>query len=158
MKRWDRLMDESGATMSLRQCAAPRGAMSLKLLGAMSLATLALHLFPEAAWAQEISGRTYGDFPLVGGRVAVWVAAQVHLLFAAFVLGVPMFAVVAEAIGIFGGESKYDKLAKEFTRLLLVAYSATAIWGPSSPSSSSRSSRTSGSTLRRSSRSPCGST
>ena len=104
--------------------------MSLKLLRAASLATLALHLFPEISWAQEISGgRTYGDFPLVGGRVAVWVAAQVHLLFAAFVLGVPMFAVVAEAIGIFGGESKYDKLAKEFTRLLLVAYSATAIWG-----------------------------
>ena len=39
-------------------------------------------------------------------RVAVWVAAQVHLLFAAFVLGVPMFAVVAEAIGIFGGDEK----------------------------------------------------
>ena len=73
--------------------------------------------------------REYGDFPLVGSRVAVWVAAQVHLLFAAFVLGVPMFAVVAEAIGIFGAHEKYDKLAKEFTRLLLVAYSATAIWG-----------------------------
>jgi len=73
--------------------------------------------------------RQYGDFPLVGSRVAIWVAAQVHLLFAAFVLGVPMFAVVAEAVGIFGGDSKYDKLAKEFTRLLLVAYSATAIWG-----------------------------
>jgi cytochrome bd-type quinol oxidase subunit 1 len=104
--------------------------MSLKLLGVMSLAALALHLFPEVAWAQEIAGgRTYGDFPFVGGRVAVWVAAQVHLLFAAFVLGVPMFAVVAEGIGIFGGDSKFDKLAKEFTRLLLVAYSATAIWG-----------------------------
>ena len=103
--------------------------MSLKLLRAASLGALALHLFSEVAWAQEIAGRAYGDFPLVGGRVAVWVAAQVHLLFAAFVLGVPMFAVVAEAIGIFGGESKYDKLAKEFTRLLLVAYSATAIWG-----------------------------
>ena len=103
--------------------------MSLRLLKAASLGALALHLFPEVAWAQEIAGRAYGDFPLVGGRVAVWVAAQVHLLFAAFVLGVPMFAVVAEAIGIFGGESKYDKLAKEFTRLLLVAYSATAIWG-----------------------------
>jgi cytochrome bd-type quinol oxidase subunit 1 len=61
--------------------------------------------------------------------VAVWGAAQIHLLFAAFVLGVPMFAVVAEAVGMFGGDQKYDRLAKEFTRLLLVAYSATAIWG-----------------------------
>jgi hypothetical protein len=50
-------------------------------------------------------------------------------MFAAFVLGVPMFAVVVEAIGIFGGDRRYDKLAREFTRLLLIAYSATAIWG-----------------------------
>ncbi len=103
--------------------------LSLKLVGVMSLSALALHLFPEVAGAQEIAGRIYGDFPFIGGRVAVWGAAQIHLLFAAFVLGVPMFAVVAEAVGIFGGDQKYDKLAKEFTRLLLVAYSATAIWG-----------------------------
>lgn len=73
--------------------------------------------------------RSYGEFPVVGARGAVWIAAQVHLMFAAFVLGVPMFAVVAEAIGIFGKDAKFDGLAKEFTRLLLVAYSATAIWG-----------------------------
>ena len=40
-----------------------------------------------------------GDFPVIGGRAAVWIAAQVHLLFAAFVLGVPMFAVAAEGWG-----------------------------------------------------------
>src|SRR5690606_18669640 len=45
------------------------------------------------------------------------------------VLGVPMFAVVMEAVAIFGKDEKYDRLAKEFTRLLLIAYSATAIWG-----------------------------
>src|SRR5947207_3430650 len=73
--------------------------------------------------------RAYGEFPLIGARAAVWIAAEVHLMFAAFVLGVPMFAVVAEAIGIFGKDARYDRLAKEFTRLLLVAYSATAIWG-----------------------------
>src|SRR6058998_2855060 len=73
--------------------------------------------------------RAYGEFPVIGARAAVWIAAEVHLMFAAFVLGVPMFAVVAEAIGIFGKEARYDRLAKEFTRLLLVAYSATAIWG-----------------------------
>ena len=81
------------------------------------------------ALLQETAARTYGDFPVVGGRVAIWVSAQVHLMFAAFVLGVPMFAVVAEAIGIWGKHERYDRLAKEFTRLLLIAYSATAIWG-----------------------------
>src|SRR3989449_4441368 len=84
-------------------------------------------LFLTAAAADSV--RAYGEFPIIGARAAVWIAAEVHLMFAAFVLGVPMFAVVAEAIGIFGKEARYDRLAKEFTRLLLVAYSATAIWG-----------------------------
>src|SRR5439155_27340394 len=75
------------------------------------------------------TSHAYRDFPLIGARAAVWIAAEVHLMFAAFVLGVPMFAVVTEAIGIFGGDERYDRLSKEFTRLLLVAYSATAIWG-----------------------------
>ncbi|HEY6854591.1 MAG TPA: cytochrome ubiquinol oxidase subunit I [Gemmatimonadales bacterium] len=75
------------------------------------------------------SAKVYPDFPLIGSRSAVWIAAEVHLMFAAFVLGVPMFAVVTEAIGIVTKDGRYDRLSKEFTRLLLVAYSATAIWG-----------------------------
>jgi cytochrome bd ubiquinol oxidase subunit I len=86
--------------------------------------TLALALQAVADTSQA-----YREFPLIGERAAVWIAAEVHLMFAAFVLGVPIFAVVAEAIGIFGRDARYDRLAKEFTRLLLVAYSATAIWG-----------------------------
>ncbi len=89
-----------------------------------------------SGWAQEAAAgaaaagpREYGQFPVIGSRAAVWIAAQVHLMFAAFVLGVPIFAMVAEAIGIFGGDERYDRLSKEFTRLLLIAYSATAIWG-----------------------------
>jgi cytochrome d ubiquinol oxidase subunit I len=78
------------------------------------------------AAAQETA---YGHFPWIGGRGAVWIAAEVHLMFAAFVLGVPMFAVITELIGIVAKDSKYDKLSKEFTRLLVFAYSATALWG-----------------------------
>jgi cytochrome bd-type quinol oxidase subunit 1 len=75
------------------------------------------------------SAGAYREFPVFGSRTAVWIAAEIHLMFGAFVLGVPMFAVVAEAIGIFGKDQRYDRLSKEFTRLLLIAYSATAIWG-----------------------------
>ncbi|MFI5206938.1 MAG: cytochrome ubiquinol oxidase subunit I [Gemmatimonadales bacterium] len=75
----------------------------------------------------------YRAFPVIGSRNAIWIAAQVHLMFAAFVLGVPMFAVITEAVGIFSKDARYkeryDQLSHEFTRLLLVAYSATAIWG-----------------------------
>src|SRR2546430_663040 len=73
------------------------------------------------------TSHAYGEFPVIGARAFVWITAEVHLMFAAFVLGVPMFAVVTEAIGIFGGDERYDRLSKEFTRLLLVAYSATAV-------------------------------
>src|SRR5438046_7408077 len=69
------------------------------------------------------TSRAYGEFPVIGARAFIWITAEVHLMFAAFVLGVPMFAVVTEAIGIFGGDERYDRLSKEFTRLLLVARS-----------------------------------
>ena len=78
--------------------------------------------------AAESSG-AYGHFPGVGARGAVWIAAEVHLMFAAFVLGVPMFAVVTELIGMLGKDARYDRLSREFTRLLVFAYSATALWG-----------------------------
>src|SRR6266496_3430909 len=83
------------------------------------------HLLQAAA----DTATAFRDFPVIGSRAAVWIAAEIHLMFAAFVLGVPIFAVVAEAIGIFGKDPRYDRLSKEFTRLLLIAYSATAIWG-----------------------------
>ena len=97
----------------------------------LAAAVLAVLAVSATGWAQEAAeaARDYGSFPWLGARAAVWIAAEVHLMFAAFVLGVPMFAVVAEAIGIFGKDERYDRLAKEFTRLLLIAYSATAIWG-----------------------------
>ncbi len=94
-----------------------------------ALALLALCTDPLLAQQAAQAAREYGDFPVIGSRAAVWIAAQVHLMFAAFVLGVPMFAVVTELIGIVGKDRRYDRLSKEFTRLLLVAYSATAIWG-----------------------------
>jgi cytochrome bd ubiquinol oxidase subunit I len=109
------------------------GRLAWLLVGLASAAALvALLSEPLAAQGFQYQYRVaeYGrDFPLVGSRIAVWVAAQVHLMFAAFVLGVPMFAVIAEAIAIWGKDEKYDRLAREFTRLLLVAYSATALWG-----------------------------
>jgi len=55
--------------------------------------------------------------------------AQLHLLFAAFVLAVPIFAFIVEAIGYKTGEKRYDRLAYEFTKLLSVSFSLTATFG-----------------------------
>ena len=71
----------------------------------------------------------YRAFPVVGSRVAIWAVAQLHLLFAAFVLAVPLFAFIIEVIGYKTGDPKYDRLAHEFTKLLSVSFSLTATFG-----------------------------
>ncbi|MFQ5530287.1 MAG: cytochrome ubiquinol oxidase subunit I, partial [Gemmatimonadota bacterium] len=62
-------------------------------------------------------------------RNVVWFVAQLHLLFAAFVLGVPIFAVIVEFIGWRTGDERYDRLAREFTKLLAAAFATTAALG-----------------------------
>lgn len=71
----------------------------------------------------------YRAFPLVGSRVIVWIFAELHLMFAAFVLAVPMFALIIELIGYRSGDKRYDDLAHEFTKLLSVSFSFTATLG-----------------------------
>ena len=71
----------------------------------------------------------YRRFPVVGSRVAIWSVAQLHLLFAAFVLAVPIFALIVEAIGYKTGDRRYDRLAYDFTKLLSVSFSLTATFG-----------------------------
>ena len=71
----------------------------------------------------------YRAFPVVGSRVAIWAVAQLHLLFAAFVLAIPIFALIIEAIGYKTGDLRYDRLAHEFSKLLSVSFSLTATFG-----------------------------
>jgi len=71
----------------------------------------------------------YRAFPKVGSRVAIWIVAQLHLLFAAFVLAVPIFALIIEFIGYKTKDKRYDHLAYEFTKLLSVSFSLTATFG-----------------------------
>jgi cytochrome bd-type quinol oxidase subunit 1 len=65
----------------------------------------------------------------ISSRLLVWVPAQLHLLFAAFVLAVPMFVLIIEAIGYFSGDSRYDRLAYDFAKLMSVSFSLTATFG-----------------------------
>jgi cytochrome d ubiquinol oxidase subunit I len=83
----------------------------------------------KKAKAKPYEEVAYRTFPVVGSRVAIWAVAQLHLLFAAFVLAVPIFAFIVEAIGYKTGDKRYDKLAYEFTKLLSVSFSLTATFG-----------------------------
>ena len=83
----------------------------------------------KQAKATPYAEAEYRTFPVVGSRVAIWAVAQLHLLFAAFVLAVPMFAFIIEVIGYKTKDVRYDRLAHEFTKLLSVSFSLTATFG-----------------------------
>jgi cytochrome bd-type quinol oxidase subunit 1 len=98
--------------------------IALVLFGAL----LALAALPAAA--QEAAKEpAYREFPYIGSRLAVWAVAQLHLNFAAFILGVPIFAVIIEIIGWRTNDARYDWLSHEFVKLTFAAFSTTALLG-----------------------------
>ena len=74
-----------------------------------------------------------GPMAWLNPRVIVWILAQLHLLFAAFVLAVPMFVLIMEIISNVTKDPKqsqqYNEVAYEFCRLLTTAFSFTSIVG-----------------------------
>lgn len=80
-------------------------------------------------FAQDMTDEEYRPFPMIGSRNAAWIAAQLHLLFGSFILGVPMFAVIIEFIGWKTKEERYDRMAQEFIKLCMGAFSTTALLG-----------------------------
>lgn len=75
------------------------------------------------------SGVDYKDFQIIGSRNLIWILAQTMLLFAAFILAVPVFVLIIEVAGYIKKDERLDKLAKDFARLLPVSYSITAVLG-----------------------------
>jgi len=75
---------------------------------------------------------TAADYPTIKGvnsRIVVWIVAQLHLWFAAFVLAVPIFVFIIECIGMKTRDQRYDNMAHEFIKVSITAYSLTAILG-----------------------------
>jgi cytochrome d ubiquinol oxidase subunit I len=102
------------------------------LLPILVLALGVLGLLAAPAWGQPAEP-AYRAFPYVGSRLAIWIVAQIHLNFAAFILGVPIFAVIIEFMGWRNGPTpegrRYDWLAHEFVKLTFAAFSTTALLG-----------------------------
>ncbi|MBI5903870.1 MAG: cytochrome ubiquinol oxidase subunit I, partial [Deltaproteobacteria bacterium] len=91
----------------------------------LSIAILAVVSTPAFALEENV----YRQIAGLDSRKVVWFLAQMHLFFGAFVLGVPIFAVLIEIVGWKNKDAKFDKLAYEFTSLLSVAYATTAAFG-----------------------------
>jgi cytochrome d ubiquinol oxidase subunit I len=84
--------------------------------------------FESSAHAQIPSAPTV-EFPYTGNRTAVWIVAQLHILFAAFILGAPIFIVISEWLGYRKQDPRYDRLAREVTKVTVILYSMTALTG-----------------------------
>ncbi len=95
----------------------------------LGLLAIYLLLTIAPAFAQDATDTEYRPFPKIGSRNAAWIAAQLHLLFGSFILGVPMFAVVIEFVGMKTKDKRYDKMAQEFIKLCMGAFSTTALMG-----------------------------
>lgn len=69
--------------------------------------------------------------PLFPGsnRFIMWMLGEIHLMLAAFMLGVPLFSIIVEIIGWRTGDKKFDYLAWEFTKLVSTASLWTGILG-----------------------------
>ncbi len=105
-------------------------------LGGVVAMTAAAALLSEPALAQGAPGAapvpTRADYPMIGGiagRGVVWGLAQMHLFLAAFVLAVPFFVLIIELVGVTSRDARYDRMAHEFMKISMAAYSFTALTG-----------------------------
>jgi cytochrome d ubiquinol oxidase subunit I len=95
-----------------------------------ALATLAgVVLAATPALAQQAPPVDYRQIGDLDSRMIMWVVAELHLMFGAFVLGVPIFALIVEIIGVQTRDRRYDDMAHEFTKLLSAAFATTAALG-----------------------------
>ncbi len=101
--------------------------LSRGLLALFSVLALCLIAVPHLS-AQEL-GTSSVEIPYTGNRTAVWVVAQLHLLFAAFILGAPIFVVISEWLGYRRQDARYDRLAREVTKITVILFSMTAVTG-----------------------------
>ncbi len=91
---------------------------------------MALFALPSpSVFAETGSSVSYRDIGGIGSRNLIWILSQIHILFGAFVLGVPIFVIIVEVIGITTGDKRYDRLAKEFTDLIVACFATTATLG-----------------------------
>ncbi len=75
----------------------------------------------------------YPRYGSLDNRVFLWFVTQQHTYFGGFVLALPIFCVIIELIGLLARDpaaaSRYDRLARDFLKIALLALSVTAVVG-----------------------------
>lgn len=115
---------------SERPAASAGRALSETYKGVLKVSLLLVATYVVAQVLSDfLPAASYRNLMGLSNRTAVWIVAELHLMFAAFVLGVPIFALITEIVGIAAKDRRYDDLAREFTKLLAMAYTLTAVLG-----------------------------
>ena len=78
------------------------------------------------------------DYPRYGNldnRLAIWIVTQQHTYFGGFVLALPIFCLIIEVMGLLTRDrvaaARYDRLARDFLRISLIAFSVSSLLGVS---------------------------
>jgi len=115
--------------MTKRICTHHDGRVLTRLLIAVAAVMALIPTLALAAKVGPVPELPDLTFPFIGSRAAIWIAIQFHILFASFILGVPLFVIIAEAMYMKTGTYRFERLAKEVTKVTAFAYSLTALSG-----------------------------
>ena len=69
------------------------------------------------------------ELPYTGNRTGVWIVAQLHILFCSLYSRGSDFCGGLRVVGYKNNDPKYDRLAKEVTKVTVILYSMTALTG-----------------------------
>ena len=85
---------------------------------------------PAAPSSREVAYPRYGP---LDSRILIWFVTQQHTYFGGFVLALPIFCVIFEVLGLIARDrlsaTRYDRLARDFLQVALLALSLTAVVG-----------------------------
>src|SRR5437867_2741356 len=88
---------------------------------------------PASEPAPRLSTTDYPRYGKVDSRLAIWVVTQQHTYFGGFVLALPIFCLIIEVMGLMTRDrtaaARYDRLARDFLRISLIAFSISSILG-----------------------------
>jgi cytochrome d ubiquinol oxidase subunit I len=83
--------------------------------------------------APRPSTADYPRYRNLNSRLAIWVITQQHTYFGGFVLALPIFCLIIEVMGLMTRDramaARYDRLARDFLRISLIAFSISSIIG-----------------------------
>src|SRR5512132_2050759 len=85
---------------------------------------------------EAVPRSTAADYPQyrnLNNRLVIWVITQQHTYFGGFVLALPIFCLILEIMGLMtrdrAAAARYDRLARDFLRISLIAFSISSILG-----------------------------